>query len=230
MTFIQEILNPPHLNPTEENAYKFTKNVQDNLTALNFLMNPSVITNANFSSGGTLITQADGDNAEFFTGWKVVGSSLATYTLTPQNYDSNSTIQSASSTYSGVVISGYTANTGLYFYQRQNNTIRKYQQNQFTYGLIINNNQNKKIKIRMDMFFYYDTDSQVVNGNSLYLEPGLNKLTSTVETPSLRNLTVGASPYTEFRLNFIDLFDGSADINMYQIKCEFGVSSTLLQQ
>lgn len=229
MSFLIDLLNPISSDASRQQQYLFNNTVYDNLEGLQYSMNPSVITDADFSSGGVLVTQADGDNAEFFDDWFVVGSAVANYTLTPTNYPSNSLVQSASATFSRVQISNYTT-TGLYFYQRQTNTVRKYQKNYLTYGLIINNNQTKVIAVEAQIFSFYNPSSSLVRRGTLFLQPGLNRMTTTLKTQSLEGISVGASPYTEFRLSFVDLFDGTADLNIYQIKCEFGGVSTLLNQ
>jgi len=240
MSFLVDLFNPPTAkNPTQEDQYKFDNGVYDSLNATTYIMNPSVVTNANFntlgSAGTTAVTQADGENAEWSSNWKVVGASVATYSLTSTAYPlgaitsaSPSTIPTSSGYYEKVVISGYTT-TGLYFYQRQNNTVRTYQKNFLTYGIWIRNNQNVVKKIRMEVYSYYDTASNLQADNTIYLQPGLNKITSQVTTESLAGKTIGASNYTEFRLSFLDLTDGTANLDIYQIKCEFGKVSTLLQ-
>lgn len=230
MSFLIDLIDPPKNNPTKDDQYLFDNDVFENLQALQYSMNPSVLANADFSTGGVLITQADGDNAEFFTDWFVVGAALATYTLTPAPYPANSTIQSASPTFEHIQISGYNGLGGLYFYQRQPSTVRKYQKNFLTFGLIANNNQNKVVQVRTDIFSFYNPSSALLSSNVSYLQPGLNKLTSTINTASLSGVSVGASPYTEFRLTFLNLGDGTADINLYQLKSEFGRVSTLLNQ
>lgn len=240
MSFLGELINPPQEHPTQENQYKFDNDVFTMLDALAFTSNPSVVANANFAtlgpSGLTPITEADGDNAEFSDDWKVVGAANATYTITPTAYptgvisgDSPSTIPSASDYYIHVEIDTYNGN-GLYFYQRENNTVRKYQQNFLTYGVWIRNNQNKVIKIRMELYSFYDPSDNLIADNTIYLQPGLNKITSQVNTAKLAGKSITASNYTEFRLSFQDLVDGTADIDLYQLKCEFGKVSTLLEQ
>lgn len=240
MSFLADLINPPQEKPTAESSYRFNDNVFVTLQALTYVMNPSVLVNANFATlganGTTPITQLDGDNAEFSHDWKVVGASNATYAITPSAYplglisnDSPSTIPTSSNYYINVTISTYNGN-GYYFYQQQNNTVRQYQTNFLTYGVIIRNNQNKVIKIRMEVFSYYDTGTNLIADNTIYLQPGLNKITSQVQTPRLAGQTIGAGNYTQFRLSFQDLVDGTADIDIYQIKCEFGKASTLLQQ
>lgn len=240
MSFLLNLINPPQIKPSVEDQYRFDNNVYETLDALTYTMNPSVITNANFAtlgpSGTTPITQGDGDNAEFSDEWKVVGASAATYSITATPYptgtisnDSPSTIQTASPYYENVVVSSHDGNP-FYFYQRQLATIRKYQLNFFTYGVWIRNNQNKIIKIRMEIFSFYDPSSELIADNTIYLQPGLNKITSQLKTTRLAGKILGASNYTEFRLSFLDLFDGTADIDIYQLKCEFGKVSTLLAQ
>lgn len=229
MSFLVDLLNPISEAADKHQQYLFDNSVYDNLQGLQYVMNPCVLDDPDFSSGGVLVTQASGDNAEFFDDWFVVGASVANYTLTPTNYANDSLIQSASPTFSHVQISNYTT-SGLYFYQRQPVTVRKYQKNYLTYGLIINNNQSKVIAIEAQIYSYYDTTSDLVRRGTLFLQPGLNKITTTLMTKTLSGLTIGAAPYTEFRLVFVDLFDGTADLNIYQIKCEFGRVSTLLNQ
>jgi hypothetical protein len=240
MSFLADLFNPPQEKPTTESQYRFDENVFVTLQALTYVMNPSIVSNANFATlgpgGTTPITQADGDNAEFSADWKVVGAANATYVITPTAYPnglisgtSPSTIPTSSNYYVNVAISTYNGN-GYYFYQQQNNTVRKYQTNYLTYGVIIRNNQSKVIKIRMEVFSFYDAASNLVADNTIYLQPGLNKITSQVLTPKLIGQTIGAGNYTQFRLSFQDLGDGTADIDIYQIKCEFGKASTLLEQ
>lgn len=229
MSFLNELLNPPTSGANKETQYLFDNSVHDSLQALGYVMNPSVLTDPDFSSGGVIKTQADGDNAEFFDDWFVFGAATATYTLTPVTYAANSIIQTFSPTYSHVQISGY-AGTGLYFYQRQPLTVRKYQKNYLTYGLIIQNNQSKNIQLDPQIFSFYNPSSSLKRKSGFYLKPGFNKVTTTILTDSLDGISVGGSPYTEFRLAFGDLVDGTADINIHQIKCEFGVASTLLNQ
>ena len=242
MSFLQDLFDPPSISekPTQEEQYLFDNGVNDTLLALTYIMNPSVVTNANFntlgSAGTTPVTQADGDNAEWSSNWRVVGAGVATYSLTSTAYplgaitsDSPSTVQTSSGYYEKVVISTY-ASGSFYFYQRQNNTVRKYQKNFLTYGLIIRNNQNTVKKIRCEVYSYYDTADNLQADNTVYLQPGLNKITSQVLTQGLAGKTIGAGNYTEFRISFLDLVDGTADLDFYQIKCEFGKASTLLEQ
>lgn len=240
MTFLNNLINPPSNKPSTEDQYQFDNSSYETLDALTFIMNPSTVTNANFATlgpgGTTPITQADGDNAEFSANWKVVGAADATYTLTPTAYptglianDSPSTVPSGSDYYIHVGVSTYTG-SGLYFYQRQNNTVRKYQTNFQTFGVLIRNNQNKVIKIRMEVYSFYDPTNNLAADNTIYLQPGMNKVTSQLNIPKLVGQTIGAGNYTEFRLNFIDLVDGTADLDLYQLKCEFGKVSTLLEQ
>lgn len=240
MSFLPDLLTQPQENPTKEYQYRFDKSVNDSLDGLTYVMNPSVVSNANFatlgSSGTTPVTQANGDNAEFSSNWKVVGAAAATYALTSTAYplgaidsSSPSTVPSSSDYYEKVVVSTYTG-SGLYFYQRRNNTVRLFQKNFLTYGVWIRNNQSKVIKVRMEVFSFYDPSSDLQADNTIYLQPGLNKITSQINTAALAGKIIGAGNYTEFRLNFLDLGDGTADLDMYQIKCEFGKVSTLLQQ
>lgn len=229
MSFLNELLNPPTPDASKDTQYLFDNSVHDSLQALAYSMNPSVITDPDFSSGGVLKTQADGNNAEFFDDWFVFGAGTATYTLNPVNYPANSVIQTAAPTYSHVQISGY-GGSGLYFYQRQPLTVRKYQKTYLTFGMIMFNNQSKNIQLDPQIFSFYNPSSSLKRKSSFFLKPGFNKVTSTILTDSLDGISVGGSPYTEFRLAFLDLGDGTADINIYQIKCEFGVASTLLNQ
>jgi hypothetical protein len=240
MSFLNNLINPPNEKPKPEDQYRFDNSVYETLDALTYVMNPSIVVNANFAtlgpSGTTAITQADGDNAEFSDEWKVFGAANATYTLTPTAYptgvianDSPSTIPSASDYYIHVDVTAHNGGS-FYFYQRENNTVRKYQKNFLTYGVWIRNNQNKVIKIRMELFNFYDPSSSALADNTIYLQPGLNKITSQVTTEGLAGKTVGAGNYTEFRLSFQDLVDGTADLDLYQLKCEFGKVSTLLEQ
>lgn len=234
MTGFLDLINPPDKAPSKEQSYRFNNNLNDIANALGFSMNPSVITNANFATlginGQTPVTQADGDGAEISSGWKVFGASNATYSMTSASYANNSTVKSASLYYEHIVVTAHNGQP-FYIYQRQTVTVRKYQDNFLTYGIIIKNNQNAVKKIRMEVFSHYNgSPDKSSPGASIYLQPGINSISSMVQTQELNGLTVGNSSYTDFRLNFIDLVDGTADLEIYQIKCEFGNITTLLQQ
>lgn len=230
MTFLADILNPPPTN-TDNQLYQFLNSQHQGLSALRYLKNPSILFNSDFSSlsakGLNPTTQADGDNTEFINNWKVLGATIANYTITPTPYPTNSTIKSGSPYFVHVQVTSQSGSP-FYLYQRQAGTVRQYQQDYFTYGVIIKNNQNKVIKVRLDIFSYFDTASTLKTGKPFNLQPGFNKIASTLLTDSLTGVTVGAGNYTEFRLNFIDLYDGTANIEIYQIKCEPGQISTPL--
>lgn len=234
MTYVADLINPPNKAPSAEQSYRFNNNVNDVNEALNFIMNPCILANANFAtlggSGQTPVTQAAGDGAQISNSWNVFGASNATYSMTSASYPNNSLIQSASAYYEHVQVSTHNGND-FYIYQRQSNTVRKYQNNFLTYGLIIKNNQSTVKKIRMQIYSHYDgsTDNPA-NGAAIYLQPGINNLSSMIQIQSLSGLTVGNGNYSEFRLFFADLYDGTADLEIYQVKCEFGKIQTLLQQ
>lgn len=241
MSFLPDLINPPNAEkPSVEDQYRFDNGVFTMLDALTYIMNPSIALNADFStlgsSGLTPITQADGDGAEFSGNWNVFGAANATYTITPTAYptgaissSSPSTIPTASSYYINVAVTTHNGDP-FYFYQRQNNTVRKYQKNFLTYGVVIRNNQSKVIKIRMELYNFYDPTDDLLADNTIYLQPGLNRITSQVKTAPLAGKSITASNYTELRLSFLDLVDGTADLDIYQLKCEFGKVSTLLAQ
>jgi hypothetical protein len=233
MTFFKDLLNPP---PTKgdnwHDIYNFFNSSHAALSSLGALSNQSVLSNSNFATLGpgglTPTTQADGDDFEFIGDWFVVGATAANYTITPTAYPTNSTVKSASDYYVKVQVTSFN-NNPFYFYQRQAATVRKYQEDYFTYGLQIKNNQNKSIKVRTDIYSYYDPSNQLKTGRAIYLQPNqVTTIASNLQTQSLQGLTVGAGNYTEFRFDFIDLYDGTADIDIYLIKCEFGTISTPL--
>lgn len=238
MTFLTSLNNPPATQANATAQYQFDNGVFECIDALSFVSNPSILTNANFAtlgaSGTTPITQADGNDVEFSDEWKVFGAANANYTITPTAYpagaisgSSPSTIQTSSAYYINVEVTSHNGND-FYFYQRHSAKIRYYQRNFLTYGVWIRNNQSKAIKIRMEYFALFDPASDTQQDNSIFLQPGLNKFSSTLKTISLNGQTIGASPYAEFRLRFVDLIDGTADIDIYQIKCEFGKITTPL--
>lgn len=233
MTKLINLIQPPPdiQSDDDDYRYQFYNKIFEALQSLTALANPSILLNANFATlsaqGTTPTTQADGDDFEFIQNWYVIGSTAATYALTATQYLANSTEKSQSDYYMHVVVNTYTG-SGLYFYQRQLNTLRKYQKNYFTYTVRINNNGASTVQVRMDMFHFYDPSSATTEGKTIDIEPGINEITSTVLTPSLNGITVGAGSYTEFRLIFSNLPGGIADLDIYFLKCEFGSLSTPL--
>lgn len=240
MSTIRQLINPPNPQMDKEEQYKYNNSVHDVMNGLTYVMNPSVLLNADFSTlgsnGTTPITQADGDDAEFSNHWNVFGASNADYTLTPTSYptgaigaNSPSLVQSASPYYVNALVTDYTAGE-FYFYQRQMDTVRKYQKNDLTFGLVIYNNLSESVVMQPEIYTFYDPSSAIVTGKPVYLKAGLNKVGVTLRTPDLLGRTLGAGNYTEFRLRFLKLGAPTADLNFHQIKCEFGTVNTLLNQ
>ncbi len=231
MPRLSDLLNRPSPNMSADDQFKFNTSVWDVLEGLFAVSNTSETTNANFvtlsAQGTTPTTEADGDDFEFIQDWFVVGSTVADYSLTATLYPDNSEVQSASDYYVNVVVTDYDG-SGLYFYQKQDNSVRKYQNQLITVTINANNNQSSKIKLRMNMFVNYGTTSELIEGRPFYLEPGLNNLYTTLEIPSLRGKTVTGANYIELRLDFAELYDGTADFDLYLIKSEFGKISTSL--
>jgi hypothetical protein len=229
MTKISELLQPPQPHDTAENLYKWRNAVHEILTGMTSLSNVSQMQNSNFSvlgsAGMTPTTQADGDNAEFMDNWFVVGATEAAYTLSPTVYSNNSGVICGSSYFVHVDVSAYSG-SGLYFYQRQMDSLRKYQSNYITLTLDATNNQNKTIKLRFDVYRYFNPSNDLISGGAILLNPGKNTISTTLAIPTIRNQTIGSGSYTEFRLYFADLIDGTADFDLHLIKCEFGKLST----
>lgn len=231
MSFLRNLINPPPTKGSIADHYKFFNSVNTTLNGLTSVRNPTVITNANFATlsaqGTNPTTPGDGDNFEFIGSWYIVGATAADYTITATAYPSNSTVKSSSTYFVHNVVTSTNGNP-FYFYQRQSGTVRQYQQDYFTYNLMIKNNGSSQIQLRMDINTFYDPTEQLTKGSTFFLQPGMNNLTSTVQTNSLDGISVGAGNYTEFRINFLNIPNGIADIELYQIKCEFGTIGTPL--
>lgn len=231
MTFLKDLLNPPTPNMNDDDRYNFYNIISVALQRLTAMSNQSLLLNPNFATLGpgglTPITQADGDNAQFSQNWYVVGASAATYTITPTQYPNNSTVQSSSQYYVNNQVSAYSG-SGLYYYQRQLNTVRQFQQNFITFTLSANNNQSQVIKLRFNIKSNYGSSSNLIQGSALYLQPGVNLITTTLQTPSLNGITVTSGNYTEFQLSFEDLPDSTCNFDLYYLKAEFGEIATPL--
>lgn len=207
----------------------YMQNNFEYLKALRGFAMPTELSNSNFNTlsgkGTTPTTQADGDNTEFIGSWYVVGASVANYTITPTAYAANSIVRSASSYYVNTNVTSLTGSP-FYFYQRQAGTVRKYQSSYITLTLDIENNAARPINMVFQIYSYFDTGNASQTGAAFTIESGREQLSSTILMPSLRGVTVGAAPYTEFRL-FLNNFGGSnANYNVYLIKAEFGEIST----
>lgn len=230
MTYLADLLDP--ISPDTENTYDFLNDVSDALVGISTgMINPAITTNSNFATlgtnGTTPITPGDGDGAEFSAGWNVQGAANADYILTPTPYPSNSVIQSASGYYINLTTSTFT--NPFYIYQRQLNTVRQYQKNNLSFNTWINNNTDTVVKVMVSVNSFYNPSSNLVNGAAIYLQPGLNKISSTILTQGLSGIAVGASPYTEFRLNILAVAgDGTCNLDIYLFKGEFGTLSTQL--
>lgn len=230
MTKLSDLINPPKPNMTPDELYYLLNTFYEFLDNLIDISNISQLNNANFSSlskGLIPTTQADGDDEEFVTDWFVVGATVATYTITPTAYPQNSQVQSDSPYFVNLDIASYTP-PGFYFYQRQANTVRKYQNQFLTFTVQANNNGAEYIKVRFSIIYNLGPTSQTVQSKALYLQPGFNDLNVVIQTPTLRNETVTPANFVEFRLDFVELYTGSANIDFYQLKGEFGKISTQL--
>lgn len=233
MTFLQNLLNPPNPDANKDDQYLYNNSTYDVMNSLQFISNPSILTNANFATlglpGQTPVTQADGNGAEISSTWNVQGASEATYSITQTSYAADSSHQSNSSYFTKVIASAYSG-TGFYLYQKQFNSVRWYQKNDITFGLLIFNNLSERATIRMSAYSFYNPSNNLVQSHAIYLQPGINKVSSAILTQSVSGISVGASPYTEFRLEFVEFSGGSCDLDIYQVKGEFGTLSTFLMQ
>src|SRR5579863_6844603 len=233
MTSLRSLLNPPPTNNIQKELYLWMQTITDAVNALIPIQNHSQSMNANFNtlgpSGTTPTTQADGDNAEFMDNWFVVGSSVANYTLTPTPYSNNSSVSSDSNYYVNNVVTSYSG-SGLYFYQRQMNTVRKYQQSFVTLSISANNNTNNTISLRFNVNTYYNPSNNLQQSGAIYLKPRSNTMSSTLQIPAIGNTPVGSGNYTDFQLAFVNLSQpsGTCDFDLYQLKIEFGNISTPL--
>ncbi|HLX52937.1 MAG TPA: hypothetical protein VKR58_03300 [Aquella sp.] len=232
MTQLSDLLKPPTPNEDAEQQYLSRSSVYNYLNGISTISNASKTNNADFNTLGpgglTPTTQTDGDNHEFMSQWFVVGAGVATYTLTPTVYPANSGIISASPYFVHAVISGYLG-TGLYFYQRQLNTLRLYQSSYITMTVNATNNGSNTIKMRAAINSFYNPSSNLTLGAAIFLKPGENTVSSTLSLLNIRNQTVGSGSYTEFRLLFDDLgTTHAANIDFHAIKAEFGTISTPL--
>lgn len=213
----------------DSNLYQFLNMVYDALNALSSVSNISVLANANFntlgSNGYTPITQSNGDGASFVSSWNVFGASNADYSIGPDPYPLNSTIISTSLQFSNITISSYTSGD-VYIYQQIDGNIRQFQSQPLTFTLQCYNNQSVPIKVIFDIFTYYDTTSLLLSSREMILVPGLNAHVRSINMPSLAGITVGMGPYTQFRIRFTELNAGTANLDIYLLKCESGVLST----
>lgn len=228
MSTLAELNNPPPINGADDPIFKdYLSTNFEFAKALEYISNTSIILTPDFNTlsakGLTPTTQADGDNTEFIKNFFIVGASVATYSITPTVYAGNSTVKSASPYYFNFVVSAYTTGN-FYFYQRQANTIRKYQENYFTYGMNIKNNSATTGALQFGIFSYYDTGNDLVLGDELPIEAGDNFLSATMLTKSLSGVTVGASPYTEFRVYIKS--EGAINLDFFLLKNEFGIVTT----
>lgn len=229
MSFLHNLINPPPTKGNLDDHYKFFNSVNTSLQGLTSVRNASVLTNPDFSTlsakGLTPTTQADADGTEFIGSFKVVGRTAGTYAITPTAYPTNSTVKSSSPYYVHVVINSFNG-APFYFYQNQPGTVRQYQNDSLTFGFSIKNNQAQQIKVMASIVSNYGSTQSVKNGSTFFLQPGMNSITSTIQTDSLQNVTVTGGNYTQFQFNFIDLVNGTADLEFYLIKCEYGKIST----
>ncbi len=231
MPRFRDIINPP----TEETVsdpdqlYRNMDSVYQFLDGMITVSNPSQIINSNFSTlsaqGTSPTTQANGDNFEFVGNWFVVGATEANYTLTPTPYPTNSPIISASPYFMLVDVASYSG-TGLYFYQRQAQMVRKFQTQFVTLTINATNNTADTIPLRFNINFFLDPLNVPLEGGLLYLKSGFNQLSTTLKTPNLNDQTVGAGAYIEFQLSFTQ--GGASNFNLDVIKGEFGKISTPL--
>jgi hypothetical protein len=230
MTKLSDLINPPKPNMTADELYYLLNSYYDLFNNLIDISNISQLTNSDFESlskGLTPTTQADGDDEEFVSDWFVVGATVATYTITPTEYLENSQVKSDSLYFVNTNLTAYTP-PGFYFYQRQANTVRKYQNQFLTFTVQASNNLTELVKIRFTVIYNLGATTKTLQSKALYLEPGFNDLNVVIQTPSLRNEIVDASNYVEFRLEFVEIYTAPANIDFYELKAEFGKISTKL--
>jgi hypothetical protein len=217
----------------DDYRYSFYNKIQEMMDGMLDISNQSQLLTPDFNTlsakGLNPTVPADGDNTEFIGNWFIVGAANATYIITPTAYPNNSTIRSGSQYFVSTVVSAWNGNA-FYFYQRQANTVRKYQKRYLTFTLHCNNNSSTILKVQFNVSSFYDPSTSLATnqqGKTINLNPGYNDISSTILMDTLSGVVVGAANYTEFRLNFIDLATPvSADIDFYLLKCEYGKLST----
>lgn len=198
----------------------------------NYYGNPSVLLNSDFywnTGVASPVTQADGNGAFFSEKWQVQGAAVANYSLAQTAFAANDADQIGSTTYIHVTVSSYSSGD-FYLYQRQTGSefLRRYQGRLLNFSLLANNNQNKTIKLKLEIFFYFNPTSVAYSEGTVLLNPGQNELSSAINTNFIGTTAVGASPYVEFRLRFSDLVDGTADVNLIYLKAEMADQPTVL--
>ena len=231
MSNILQLISPPSSEMSETDRYKLETSVFDTLDAMADISNVSRTSNADFSTlsaqGTNPTTQANGDNFEFIKDWLIVGAGVATYSITATTYPESSDILSNSNYFINAQVFTY-AGSGMYFYQRYMNKVRFYQSRFVTFTIQATNNDLSDKKLRPIIQFNYVGSSELIEGKPIYLQPGFNEISVTIETPNLIGKTVLAGNYVEFRLDFSDLYNGAANIDFYLLKTEFGKLSTPL--
>lgn len=227
MSTLNQLISPPPAsnNLSGDSLHRSLTSTYNSISAMTSVRNDTLLVNCDFNllgpSGLTPTTQADGDNTMFMDDWLVVGASEASYIITPTVYPANSTVVSGSDHFVNNVVSGYSGD-GLYYYQRQPGTVRKYQQSHITWGIQATNNGDVQVGLLFQMIMHLDPSTISYPSGIVFLKPGYNKLTATIKTNSLQGQSVGADNYVEFRLVFSKLADGDADFDLHLLKAEYG--------
>lgn len=207
---------------------KWMQQLTDITNTNNYYGNPSLTVNADFYWNAGVANPVSTDTF-FSEKWQVVGAAVATFTLTQTAFAANDSDQIGSTTYIRVQVAAYTSGA---FYLRQRQTgadiVRRYQGRVINFSLLAYNNQSKSIKLGLEIFVFFNPSSTTFSEAVVQLDPGANELSSAINTDFLGSTAVGANPYVEFRLRFIDLVDGTADFNLIYLKAEIADQPTIL--
>lgn len=247
--FVPNIGNPPSKDLfvdkdfsgediNHRNWVQWTNAVSNHVNSPAFYGNPSEALNSDFywqRGIATPITEGDGDGAFFAEKWQIQGAAVATYTITTTAYAADASNQEGSIYYENFNVTNYTgdgSSSDFYAYQQTQSLsafLRRFQGRFVSMSAIIENNQNKAITARFELFFEYDgSTAERFMGDNFSLSPGNNQVSDQIETPFIEGKTIGAGCYVQFRFVICSLGDNTADFDLTYIKVEIANQATVL--
>jgi hypothetical protein len=211
-------------NSTQTNISTLINNAQPYLT-----INPdfNVLSANNYNP----VTDLSPDFTEIVSKWFVDNGLGNTFALTPVAYTNSQRPISGSNNYINVAISNLTTPITL---QNQNfSTTGQFRGDTYTgqiltFSTVINNNNVSQAHAPQLRFQAFITNVGTIRGNSFYLKPNLNYISTRLKIPQFNTANLGASPYTQFQLAIEQANNETLNFDIYYLKSELSDSATPL--
>lgn len=241
-SIVQQISNPPNWSTVSDESGVASIDYQRLFSSLhsnsNSLINRAqeyILRNPDFNllsaNGYNPVTQASPNLTEIVSKWFVSNGAGNTFSLTPTAYTATQRSASGSVNYLNVVVT--TLASTLSLLNQNYSTTGQFRADSLSGQLIslsaiIRNNNLSQLKAPLCSFSANTPGFGVTPGEGIFLQTGLNFLTTNIQMPDFGDTNLGANPYTQFQFNIDNAYSENLDFDIFYLKSEVSDLSTPL--